>query len=230
VTSFRRPFEFVALGGGIERRDPAGDALTFGPVRRRNEFGPWTIAALYRCESTPAPRWVLCRYRTDPTAAAVPGKEWEREESPPELTAVLAMAACRTYGIKPPAALLAQTTAIPPLAAERPEPTSTLAAEPTSAVTRSSEARDLLSALHALEADDKEQRQPWPIVCKKAGLKLDDRRFRRARERLFKAGLVDSKHGRDGGAWLSPTGLELAQELAHKLGQMNLSSMERLFT
>jgi hypothetical protein len=78
------------------------------------------MAVLYRWESTPAPRRVLCRYRTDPKAAAVPGKEWEREDSPPELTALLAMAACGKYGIKPPAALVAQTTAIPPLAAERP--------------------------------------------------------------------------------------------------------------
>jgi hypothetical protein len=93
LTSFRRPLEFVALYGGRERLDPMVDALRIGHIRGRPELGLVSVAVLYRCESTPAPRWVLCRYRSDPKAAAVPGTEWEREESPRELTAVLAMAA-----------------------------------------------------------------------------------------------------------------------------------------
>jgi hypothetical protein len=223
VTNFRRPLPFLALDGSTEILDPVNVPMNVGLVRGRPELGLLSIAVLYGCESTPARRWVLCRYRSDPRAAAVPGKEWEREESPRELTAVLAMSACRKYGIKPPAALLAQMPEIPPLAAERPEPTSTLAAAPTPAVTPSSEARDLLVALHALEAINEEHRRPWPEVCDRARLALGDRCCRRARDQLRKAGLVRSKHGRDGGVWVSPTALELAQDLAQILGQNSVN-------
>jgi hypothetical protein len=238
VTIFRLPLAFVALDGGIGRLDPLTVPIHFGHIRGRSELGLVFMAVLYQIEVA-LPRWVLCRYRSDPSAAAVPGKEWEREESPRELTDALAMAACQKYGIKPPAALLAQMPEIPSLAAETPplaaetpprKPpakrklarpdtdaptllTTTQATEPPLRSSPTSEARDLLLALRLCDATNPNHRQPWPVVCERAGLRLNDRCSKRARDQLRKAGLVRSKLGRDGGVWLTPPGADLAQEL-----------------
>jgi hypothetical protein len=206
LTSFRRPLEFVALDGAIERLEPASDALSFGPVRGRPELGLVCVAVLYRCESTLAPRWVLCRYRSDRQAAAESGQEWEREESPRELTALLAMAACRKYGIEPPAALQGQMPEIPALPVE---PTTTLARArqkhaPT-VDTLSRTAWALLEATRSLKALDLASAKSQDAIAMAANAgNAGSRQVRDAFGTMKAVGFIEWRRG--AGCWITAAG------------------------